>query len=222
TLGCVMATAAHRGHSLCYQPLPQSWGALLRKAMDVAPQLTALPCARHCAFILVYHSRTVKGQGRARALRRGGHHAKCPANNGPQAHHAGLRHGHRRASRALSLLSTPAPILGRPAPQGYERRTATEQRCRALGFVPFVVVYRLRMLKDQGRVRALRQVGHHAKRPANNGPQAHQAGLRHGHRRASRALSLLSTPAPILGRPASQGYERRTATEQRCRASTIE
>jgi hypothetical protein len=25
-----------------------------------------------------------------------------------------------------------------------------------------------------------------------------------------------------LGRPASQGYERRTATEQRCRALTIE
>jgi hypothetical protein len=39
TLGCVMATAAHRRHTFSSQPLPQSWGALLRKAMNVAPQL---------------------------------------------------------------------------------------------------------------------------------------------------------------------------------------
>ncbi|WP_175566344.1 hypothetical protein [Salinivibrio sp. ES.052] len=42
TLGSVMATAAHRGHTFFAQPLPQSRGALLRKAMNVAPQLNSV------------------------------------------------------------------------------------------------------------------------------------------------------------------------------------
>jgi hypothetical protein len=39
TLVCVMATAAHRRHAFSSQPLPQSWGALLRKAMNVIKKI---------------------------------------------------------------------------------------------------------------------------------------------------------------------------------------
>ncbi|OOF28578.1 hypothetical protein BZJ18_04810 [Salinivibrio sp. IB872] len=48
TLDCVMATAAHRGHTFSSQPLPQSWGALLRKAIDVAPQLRCRAATIKC------------------------------------------------------------------------------------------------------------------------------------------------------------------------------